>query len=130
VTSTTTDSHFGVNAGKAIKVPCKVASTVNLMLSGEQTIDGVACVEDDRVLAKNQTDGIENGIYVVSSGTWTRAPDWNDVNDVTEGTLISVNQGTTNGRTIWRVTTTGTITPGTTSVAIAAEISIILSGPF
>ena len=124
MTSTTTDSHFGVNAGKAIKVPCKVASTVNLMLSGEQTIDGVACVEDDRVLAKNQTDGIENGIYVVSSETWTRAPDWDAVNDVIEGTLIGVNQGTTNGRTIWRVTTSGTITPGTTSVAIAAEITI------
>ena len=119
MTSVTTDRRFGVNVNRAVKVPCKTASTGNLTLSGEQTIDGVSCTEDDRVLAKNQTDTTENGIYVVSSGTWTRSPDWNDKYDVTQGTLIHINQGTSNATTIWRVTTSGTITPGTTSVAFS-----------
>lgn len=87
-----------------IKAPCVAASTANLTLSGAQTIDGVACVAEDRVLAKNQTTASENGIYVVQSGTWVRAPDFDGDNDLLQGTLVPVYGGTTNGRTIWEMT--------------------------
>jgi hypothetical protein len=39
------------------------------------TLDGVTLVVGDRVLIKDQTAGVENGIYLVTAGTWTRTVD-------------------------------------------------------
>lgn len=114
--STSTDRRFGVNAGQALKVPVHAATTATITHSGEQTIDGTACVTGDRVLDKNNTNAALRGIWVVDTGAWVQSTDFDDVLDVCEGTLIPVNQGTINGGTMWRVTTTGTITPGTTSL--------------
>ncbi len=50
-----TDRNAGLVAAAAIKNPCRVATTANITLSGEQTIDGVAVVAADRVLVKSQT---------------------------------------------------------------------------
>ena len=36
------------------KLSCKVATTGNITLSGEQTIDGISIVAGDRVLVKHQ----------------------------------------------------------------------------
>src|SRR5210317_1985871 len=105
----TTNRRRGVNASAAIKVACIAASTGNLTLSGEQTVDGIALVEDDRVFAKDQTDTTEIGIYTVSTGTWTRALDFDGSYDVVEGTIIPVSRGTANADTYWRITNTGTI---------------------
>jgi len=123
MSTTSTDRRQGLNSSIAIKVPCIVATTANITLSGTQTIDGVAVVADDRVLVKNQTTASENGIYVVAAGTWTRATDWDGSNDVAQGTIVNVVQGSTNTG-LWHVTTTGTITPGTTSVALAKILVI------
>lgn len=49
-----------------------VATTQNIELYGEQTIDGVAVVINNIVLVKNQTDATKNGIYTVQSGNWNR----------------------------------------------------------
>ncbi len=117
--STTTDRLAGVTAGLSSKSPVRCATTANLTLSGEQTIDAVAVVADDRVLVKNQTDGIENGIYLVKSGAWVRAPDFDGTRDVVSGTFVIVSEGTAGGGTAWRISTTGTITIGTTSIAFA-----------
>lgn len=115
--SVSTDRRMGVNGGLAIKVPVRVATTANITLSGEQTIDGVAVVTGDRVLVKNQTSGINNGIYEADSGTWARTPDADGSNDLTFGTLIKVNSGTA-GSGFWFVsTTTDPIVIGTTSIA-------------
>jgi len=111
--SVTTDRRQGVSSSAAVKVACRAASTVNLTLSGEQTVDGIAIVTNDRVFVKNQTDATENGIYDANTSDWTRSPDWDGAYDVQEGTLITSNNGTINGDTMWRVTTTGTITVGT-----------------
>jgi len=56
----------------AIKAPCKAATTANITLNGEQTIDGAACVSGDRVLVKSQTSSVDNGIYICSTSarTW------------------------------------------------------------
>jgi hypothetical protein len=135
MTSVSTDRRLGVNSGAALKVPCRAASTGNLTLSGEQTIDGVACVTGDRVLVKNQTSGAQNGIYIVDTGTWGRAPDWDGAYDVVTGTAVYITSGSSNSGTYWAVTTTGTITVGTTSVAFtnavissSASISFVQSG--
>lgn len=48
----------------------KLATTANITLSGNQTIDGVLTVNGDYVLVKNQTTPLQNGFYVASSGAW------------------------------------------------------------
>lgn len=113
---TTSERRRGLTGSIAIKVPCVVATTANITLSAEQTVNGVAVVENDRVLVKDQTDGSENGIYDVSTSSWTRSIDWNGALDVVTGTLVTVNGGTSNPDSMWKVTTSGTITIGTTSV--------------
>lgn len=64
-----------VAAGLDIKPSVKAATTANITLSGEQTIDGVSLVAGDRVLVKNQSTASQNGIYVVAAGSWARASD-------------------------------------------------------
>ena len=118
MTTSVTGRRLGVNGGIAFKVPCKAATTANVTLSGEQTVDGVSLTTNDRVLVKDQSTASENGIYKVDTSTWQREPDWNGTNDVKQGTLVYVTQGTV-GKGFWAVTTADTITIGTTSVAIA-----------
>lgn len=57
------------------KDPVTAATTANITLSGEQTIDNIAIVSGNRVLVKNQTAPAENGIYVAAVGAWARASD-------------------------------------------------------
>lgn len=57
------------------------ATTANITLSGEQTIDTVL-TSASRVLVKNQTNATENGVYVSAAGAWTRATDadtWTEI---------------------------------------------------
>jgi hypothetical protein len=61
-------------AGLSWKAPVTAASLANITsLSGLQTIDGVALAAGETVLVKNQSTAADNGIYVVSSGAWTRS---------------------------------------------------------
>jgi trimeric autotransporter adhesin len=117
MTTVTTSRRQGVNSSAAIKVPCACATTANITLSGEQTIDGVT-TSSSRVLVKDQTTASENGIYDSSSSTWQRAPDWDGDGDIKKGTLIYVHSGTSNSGW-WYVATSDTITVGTTSVTIS-----------
>lgn len=122
MTSSMTDRRSGFSSSLAFKAPCRVASTGNLTLSGYQTIDGVLPTSSNsasrrRVLVKDQTDASENGIYVMDTGPWERAKDFDSNTDFTQGTLIPVNDGTVNANTIWAVTNTNdTIVVGTTSL--------------
>jgi hypothetical protein len=110
---TTTDRRQGVNAGLAMKAPCRVATTAAITLSGEQTIDGVACVTGDRVLVKNQSSSVDNGIYVVDSSAWDRALDCDGTLDLMTGTAVYVFSGTANIG-FWYVSTVDAqIVPGT-----------------
>jgi hypothetical protein len=115
--TTTTTRRQGVNAGLGMKAPVRVATTASITLSGEQTIDGVAVVADDRVLVKDQSSGAENGIYRADTSTWQRDYDWDGSFDVKKGTQVYVTDGTTN-KGFWAVTTADSITIGTTSVTI------------
>jgi len=61
-------------AGLSWKQPVNAASMANITsLSGLQTIDTVSLVAGNTVLVKNQTAAADNGIYLVSSGAWTRS---------------------------------------------------------
>jgi hypothetical protein len=81
-------------AGLSWKQPANAASTVNIAnLSGLQTVDTVSLVAGNTILVKNQTNAADNGIYVVSSGPWTRsigADTWDEY----VGAIIFIVSGT------------------------------------
>lgn len=117
---TMNDRRTGIFAGIAIKAPVKAATTAAITLSGAQTIDGVACVAGDRVLVKDQSSGVANGIYVVSTGNWTRATDFDSGDEIADGTLVYVIAGgTTNGNTLWVQTTDDPLTIDTSVLAFS-----------
>lgn len=122
-----TDRSTGLVGETGIKEPVKAATTANITLSGEQTIDGVSCVDGDRVLVKDQTSGVNNGIYEVDTGTWSRTKDCDGAYDLVQGSLFLVYNGTTNGNRIFKCTTADPITIGTTSLAFS-ELSVELIG--
>lgn len=66
----------GVAAGISMAAggPVACATTANITLSGEQTLDGVL-TSASRVLVKNQTDQTLNGPYVSAAGAWARTVD-------------------------------------------------------
>lgn len=119
--STTTDRRQGVNSNAAIKVAVVAATTANITLSGEQTIDGIAIVDGNRVLVWQQTTGLQNGIYRASTGAWTRDYDFDGTYDVKKGTLVRVNSGSMSGGGWFAVSTSDPITIGTTSIAFERQ---------
>jgi hypothetical protein len=106
----TIDRLQGARTTFGMKKPVAAATTGAITLSGEQTIDGVACVEDDRVLVKDQADSAFNGIYDASTGAWTRSVDFDGNTDWVKGTLVSVAAGTINAGKIFRVTSADPVT--------------------
>lgn len=110
---------FLANVFLARKGPCRAASIAALTLSGEQTVDGVALVAEDRVLVKNQSSSVDNGIYIVKTAEWERADDFNQRGHADRGTTVLVTDGTTNALTLWYVTTTGDPVPGQEAIAFA-----------
>ena len=87
----------------AIKAPCQTFSTANLTLSGLQTVNGVALVENDRVLVKDQTDPIENGIYTCQTSAWRRDGDWDGNRDVVGGTIVPAYRISDGFMVLWQV---------------------------
>jgi hypothetical protein len=86
------------------------------------SIDGISPAQNDRVLVKNQTTQLQNGIYTlttVGSGSvaWvlTRATDMDQSVEVDGGDFVFVTSGTTLDNTGWVQTETG-VTIGTTSL--------------
>lgn len=108
-------------------VNAKVATIGSITLSGTQSIDGVSLVVGDRVLVKNQLDRKTNGLYVVASGTWTRASE-----TLIVGLDIWVSDGTTNGKKAWTLISQFTsIVIGTTEIIFESagiELGFIESG--
>lgn len=86
------------------KASCRVATTANITLSGLQLIDGISLASGDRVLVKNQTAQSQNGIYLASASTWTRALDMNNILEF-PGAFTFVEQGTAHSDTGWVCTT-------------------------
>jgi hypothetical protein len=106
-----------VAQGLDVKSPVLVATTANITLSGEQTIDGVL-TSSSRVLVKNQSTQSQNGIYVSSSGAWSRSSDANTWNQLVSA-FVFVEEGTTQADTGWVCTVDPGGTLGTTPVTWA-----------
>jgi len=100
--------------GYTWKQYARVVSTTNLTLSGLQTVDGVSLTTNDRILVAGQTTGANNGLYLVTSGAWSRAPEANASAEFSpQGQVYFVTEGTTNGNTFWYLETDN-VTLGTT----------------
>lgn len=80
---------------------CDVATTQNITLSGIQTIDSLLLESGNKVLVKNQTTASQNGVYVVSSGAWTRHPTLSSSSDYDSNFLVYVSSGRINKQTLW-----------------------------
>jgi len=97
------------------KAPVRLATTANITLSGEQSIDGFT-TDTDRVLVKNQTAGEDNGIYLSAAGAWARASDFNISEEVVAGVAMMVEEGTINEDKMYVLTTDNIILLDTTSL--------------
>jgi hypothetical protein len=118
-----------------------VGATLTANSNGALVVDGHTLNADERVLVKNQTTGLQNGIYVVTttgdgSTPWvlTRATDADNSpsGEVAYGDFIFIQQGSTNAGFGYIVNTPGTITLGTTSISYvqfnAGQVVIAGSG--
>ncbi len=100
--------------GLSWKDSVDVATTANITLSGEQTIDDVL-TSSSRVLVKNQNTPAQNGIYVTAAGAWTRATDMNAWSEV-PAAAVFVEAGTTQADTAWVCTSNDGGTLDTTDI--------------
>jgi hypothetical protein len=107
-----------VAQGLDTKASVVAATTVNITLSGTQTVDGIALIAADRCLVKNQTLSQNNGIYDVAAGAWTRSTDMNTWAQV-PGAYVFVETGTTQADTGWVCTSNAGGTLGTTPITWA-----------
>ena len=112
-----------VATGLDWKASVRAATTVNGALATAyavaQIIDGVTLATNDRILLKDQTTGSENGIYIVTAGTPTRATDADTNAEVTPGLATFVEEGTANADKGFVLTNNGAITLGTTALVFA-----------
>lgn len=116
--------------GLAVKDAVRATTTTNIPLSGTQTIDGVAVVVGDRVLVKDQATAQENGLYVVATGSWTRAQDADGTTELAGGDFVFVQEGTTQADTGWVCTTDGAVVLDTTALAFTqfSSAGTVLAG--
>ena len=103
--------------GVSVSNPCIVATTASITLNGTQTIDGIGVVVGNRVLVKNQSPASNNGIYIVSSGTWTRAIDMSIDDDIFQGLQVFINSGTVNGSKIYVLSSANPLILGSSSLS-------------
>ena len=89
-----------VAQGLDVKDSVVVATTEDITLSGEQTVDGVAVVSGARILVKDQATAAQNGIYVVAAGAWSRAAGADSWNALVSA-FVFVEQGTVNKDSGW-----------------------------
>lgn len=113
--STATNRLQGLTTSVAVKPPCVAISIVPITLAGLQTVGGVVLAEGDRVLVRAQSSAVDNGIYNASTGSWTRATDFDGDLDAVQGTLVLVRTDTVDGN-IYELTTANPIVIGTSSL--------------
>lgn len=87
------------------KQPVRAVATANLAITGVPApVDGVAIIAGDRILLDGQAAPVQNGIWVVSAGAWTRPLDF-PVGGSASNAAVFVQEGATYGDTAWVCTT-------------------------
>ena len=110
----------GLDVKDSVRAATTASGTLSSAFANTSTLDGVTLATGDRILLKDQSTGAENGIYTVNaSGAPTRATDFDDNAEVTGGAFTFVEEGTTNADSGFVLSTNGSITVGTTSIAFS-----------
>lgn len=123
MTSLTEDRQGTLSPSLAIKTAVRVATTANLAaLAGLLTVDGVVLLEGDRVLVKNQTAPVDNGIYDATTGAWSRSKDFDGNRDVSRGTIVLILEGTQASQW-YQLTTANPIIIGSSAIAFALSLT-------
>jgi len=104
------------------KQSVRVATTGGIVLSGLQTVDQVSLLNGDRVLVKDQAEASQNGIYIALAGAWNRSLDANINSEVSSGMILFVEEGFSNVRSIWILSTNDPISIGTTPLSFTKFI--------
>jgi phage-related tail fiber protein len=111
------------------KQSARYTTTGDINLSGLATQASgdwpAALTAGDRVLAKDQATGANNGLYIAAAGAWARAADADADAEVTPGMLVTIEEGATLADTVWELTTNGPIVLGTT--ALTFELTAALT---
>lgn len=95
----------GLVSGLKVKPAVRALAASNQTLSGLPVLDTtVTTVDGDRVLNINQTSAIENGIWVVHAGAWTRPTDFATGSSAASA-FTFVEEGTLYHDTGWTCTT-------------------------
>lgn len=89
-----------VASGLIIKSPVKAATISDIILTGVQVIDGYSTSVGDRILVKDQVLPVENGLYNVALGAWTRTTDL-PIGSSAAKTTVQVQNGTVNTNSTW-----------------------------
>lgn len=115
--------------GLDLKDAVRAATTGNISIAAPgSSIDGVTMSAGQRFLARAQTTGSENGIYVWNGAATpaTRATDADSSAEVTQGMAVTVAEGTTKGTggtqaapVTWVLTTADPIVLGTTALVFS-----------
>ena len=110
-----------------------VATTGNTALTGltgTTIIDTVTLSQGDRVLIKNQIDAKQNGIYILTGTTFTRATDFDQSSETVQGAYTFVLSGATWKYTSWILSTPNPITINVTPLTFSLfnQITDILAG--
>lgn len=116
MTSTATDQINGFSGSLALKQPVRLATLVDIVLEGLIAIDGIVAAEGDRVLVKAQATPSQNGIYIASTGVWSRAADFDATGKAVKGTQVWVTDGTTQAGTLWIVSAANPIVIDTSAL--------------
>jgi hypothetical protein len=102
------------------------AGTLTADANGALSVDGVTVSVNDRILVKDQSSAVQNGIYKVTATggasaafVLTRSPDADTAAELTGGTFFFVEQGTANADNGYVATHNGTPTFGTTNITFA-----------
>lgn len=94
-------SGRGLSSRRAVRVATVTNGAIATAYADGQTIDGVVITAGDRILIKNQTATMENGVYVVQvSGLPIRSEDFDD-GDSVGGSVVWVIAGARNAQTEW-----------------------------
>jgi hypothetical protein len=107
-------------AGIRTRAVCRAASTANVVIASAlengDTLDGVTLATGNRVLLKDQTSALENGIYtVVASGAASRDTEFDIISELA-GQMVVIQEGTSNADKFFLCTTDSSATLGVSSI--------------
>lgn len=123
---------YAASSGNDYKASVRFTTTGNIVLNGLGTQAGgdwpAALNAGDRVLAKDQAVGNQNGFYVAAAGAWVRATDADQAGELSSGASVEVEEGVSLADSRWVLITDGAITIGTTALQFARKDAGAIGG--